>query len=72
MATDIEIQRKDCCVFYPDYAAVCMFIEKFGDLLGLLKLNIKNLQEGFEDLSEGLWYLLLQFSTPLVITQNQI
>lgn len=46
-------QKVDSCTNYPDFAICCLFIEKFGDHLGLLKLNINNLREGFEDTSDG-------------------
>ena len=53
MATDEQLQRKLNCHHFPDFAATCLFIEQFGDALGLLPLNVKNLREGFEDASEG-------------------
>ena len=53
MATDEQLQRKLNCHHFPDFAATCLFIEQFGDALGLLPLNVKNLREGFDDASEG-------------------
>ena len=53
MATEDSLQRKPSCSSYPDFAATCLFIEHFGEKLGLLPLNIKNLSTGFEDDSGG-------------------
>jgi len=46
-------QRKIICNNYPDFAAVCLFIDKFGEILGLLPLDIVRLQEGFECTDDG-------------------
>lgn len=61
MASDVT-QRVDSCACYPDFAACCFFIEKFGELLGLLKLDINNLCEAFEDCSAGILNNLLIIS----------
>lgn len=53
MATEDQPQRKQSCNEFPDFAASCIFIEQFGESLGLLPLHIKNLKDGFEDTSEG-------------------
>ena len=51
------------CSSYPDFASVCLFIEQFGELLGLHPLDIHNLQQNFEENSseeEGTALTLLQ------------
>lgn len=70
MAADGQLQRKSSCHEYPDFAATCFFIEKFGDALGLLPLNVKNLRDGFEASSGGMSFslLLLVFFSELEFT----
>ncbi|XP_067949522.1 enolase-phosphatase E1-like [Watersipora subatra] len=45
----LQQQRTCLCTSFPDFAAVCLFIDRFGKQLGLHSLDISKLKEGFED-----------------------
>lgn len=47
------VERSWSCNSFPDFAAVCLFIDQFGELLGLHPLDIDRLRQNFEDYSEG-------------------
>ena len=49
MASDVD----NVCVSDPNYAAICSFIDQFGELLGLEDVSFRDIQCFLEDSNRG-------------------